>query len=248
MTVGFFGITYSLSIIDLSNNHLEGGLPAELFTLVGLRYLNLSHNQLSGPIPSAFSSMILLVQLDVSNNNFSGSIPSTLASLDKLDYVDFSSNKLVGRIPFGSRYSSASYLGNPGLCGEILGVSCSTPLSPSPINEVLIPSSSPSTEAFLLWIGFGIGCSISFLITMGLFLCTDRGLHFILGILSHLSTLLNMAFSIHLVRIELSRKVNFTHVACFCWLVGSLAKTRSTLYCIVCAHSAVYHCLHKLWK
>lgn len=180
VTLGYFGIIGALSILDLSNNHLGGGLPAELSRLVGLRYLNLSRNCLSGSIPPTFSNRISLVQLDMSNNNLSGSIPSMLASLNKLDYVDFSSNMLVGRIPLGIRYCSASYLGNPGLCGDVLLVSCSTPPSPSPSNKG--PKASPGgPSAHVSWIGFGIGSSISFLVTIGLFICTNSGLHFIFG-------------------------------------------------------------------
>lgn len=181
VTVGLFGITYGMTILDLSNNYLRGDIPAELSNLVGLRYLNVAHNHLSGSIPPTFSNMTSLVQLDVSYNNLSGSIPDTLTILNSLDYVDFSFNRLVGRIPFGTRYASASYLGNLGLCGEILLVPCSMPPSPNPTNQEPKPSSRPSRDLSFSWIGFWIGCTVAFLATIGLFLSTSIGLHFIFG-------------------------------------------------------------------
>lgn len=123
VTTGFFSLSFGMSILDLSNNRLEGVIPMELSHLVGLAYLNLSHNYLSGPIPSTLSNLTSLIQMDVSHN-LSGNIPSTFAGLRRLDYVDFSSNSLVGPIPFGTRYSIVSYLGDAGLCGQILNVSC----------------------------------------------------------------------------------------------------------------------------
>ncbi|XP_062018277.1 receptor-like protein EIX2 [Rosa rugosa] len=110
-----------LFIIDFLSNDLEGEIPEEICSLVGLGTLDLSMNQLSGNIPSKIGNLHLLETLDLSQNQLSGQIPQSLASLTFLSHLNLSSNKLTGRIPSGNQLQtlddSSIYEGNPSLCG-----------------------------------------------------------------------------------------------------------------------------------
>ncbi|XP_062014583.1 receptor-like protein EIX2 [Rosa rugosa] len=110
-----------LTIIDFSSNDLEGEIPEEINSLVGLGTLNLSINQLSGNIPSKIGNLKLLETLDLSQNQLSGQIPKSLASLTFLSHLNLSRNNLTGRIPSGNQLQtlddSSIYEGNPSLCG-----------------------------------------------------------------------------------------------------------------------------------
>ncbi|PRQ54569.1 putative non-specific serine/threonine protein kinase [Rosa chinensis] len=110
-----------LTIIDFSHNDLEGEIPEEISSLVGLATLNLSINQLSGNIPSRIGNLRLLETFDLSQNQLSGQIPQSLASLTFLSHLNLSCNKLTGRIPSGNQLQtlddSSIYEGNPSLCG-----------------------------------------------------------------------------------------------------------------------------------
>ncbi|PRQ30097.1 putative non-specific serine/threonine protein kinase [Rosa chinensis] len=110
-----------LTIIDFSSNDLEGEIPEEISSLVGLGTLNLSINRLSGNIPSKIGNLKLLETLDLSQNQLSGQIPNSLASLTFLSHLNLSRNNLTGRIPSGNQLQtlddSSIYEGNPSLCG-----------------------------------------------------------------------------------------------------------------------------------
>ncbi|XP_051204155.1 uncharacterized protein [Lolium perenne] len=116
--------------IDLSLNHLTGGIPHEISSLNALLTLNLSWNHLSGKIPVKIGAMKSLESLDLSRNNLSGEIPTSLSDLTYLSSLDLSYNNLAGRIPTGRQLDTlyterpSMYNGNTGLCGPPLEKSC----------------------------------------------------------------------------------------------------------------------------
>ncbi|CAN0863434.1 Receptor-like protein EIX1 [Linum grandiflorum] len=117
-----------LQILNLSHNYLFGEIPKQIISLVALNYLNLSHNSLSGAIPEDLASMKSLESLDMSENHLSGAIPPGMASLTFLNHLNLSYNNLSGRIPSGTQLQSfdpSSFIGNKGLCGSPVSVSCS---------------------------------------------------------------------------------------------------------------------------
>jgi hypothetical protein len=64
----------------------------------------------------------------------SGSIPQTLPKLKQLTYLNVADNSFEGPNPSGGIFASnnvtpASFSGNDGLCGSLLGKAC--PVAPS---------------------------------------------------------------------------------------------------------------------
>lgn len=116
--------------VDLSLNHLTGGIPDDISSLNGLLNLNLSWNRLSGKIPVKIGDMKSLESLDLSRNNLFGEIPTTLSDLTFLSSFDLSYNNLEGTIPTGRQLDTiynenpSVYSGNIGLCGPPLEKSC----------------------------------------------------------------------------------------------------------------------------
>ncbi|KAL3819803.1 hypothetical protein ACJIZ3_005708 [Penstemon smallii] len=114
--------------LQLGSNYLTGTIPPEIGRIKNLQIaLNLSFNHLHGQLPEELGRLDKLVSLDVSNNQLSGAIPLALKGMQSLIEVNFSNNRFKGPIPFFvpfQKSSISSFLGNKGLCGEPLNVSC----------------------------------------------------------------------------------------------------------------------------
>ncbi|XP_010685574.2 leucine-rich repeat receptor-like protein kinase TDR [Beta vulgaris subsp. vulgaris] len=93
----------TLSVVELSSNHLSGNMPETVTDCQGVRIIDLSHNNLSGEIPEKLGHSTGLLLLNVSFNDISGSIP------------EYNSFRLM---------DSSAFVGNPKLCG--------VPLKPCP--------------------------------------------------------------------------------------------------------------------
>lgn len=117
-----------LRSLDLSDNQLSGSLPESLSSLRNLKFgLNLSHNDIEGVIPSNLGNLQNLTKLDLSFNKLSGVIPESIANLSSLVFFNVSVNQLEGRVPDVGLFSNLlpnSFLGNPGLCGRMVGRTC----------------------------------------------------------------------------------------------------------------------------
>ncbi|KAJ1375385.1 Serine/threonine-protein kinase, active site [Sesbania bispinosa] len=117
-----------LKVLNLSFNHLGGGLPVEFSKLKQLKFLDVSHNMLSGPVTGHFlvcsplnSSKDLhtldlsanhfggglegldncttsLQQLHLDSNSFSGILPDSLYSMSALEQFSVSANNLSGQL------------------------------------------------------------------------------------------------------------------------------------------------------
>ncbi|XP_072964503.1 uncharacterized protein [Typha angustifolia] len=149
------GMLSNLSEFLVANNELTGPLPFSLGGLAELGRLDLGNNSLSGELLRGIQSWKKLSELNLANNEFTGVIPPELGDLPVLNYLDLSGNFLTGEIPIqlqnlklnqfnlsDNRLSGAlpplfatvayrdSFLGNPGLCGDLPGLCPSQEVSP----------------------------------------------------------------------------------------------------------------------
>eukprot|EP00762_Andalucia_godoyi_P008167 ANDGO_07410.mRNA.1 putative leucine-rich repeat receptor-like protein kinase At1g35710 len=88
-----------LRLLDLSSNQLKGSIPATLGELSELQILFLYSNQLCGSIPLSLGNLSQLLRLDLYSNQLTGSIPSSLGNLFLLQVLGLYSNELSGLIP-----------------------------------------------------------------------------------------------------------------------------------------------------
>ncbi|XP_062090988.1 receptor-like protein EIX2 [Humulus lupulus] len=133
--VSLINSSTSLSILDLSGNHLSiytyqslfsflpnlvhldlsynmlSSIPQAYRNMTAITYLDLSHNVVEGSIPKSFGYLTALAYLDLSfNYNVHGKIPNTFGNMTSLEYISLSYNHLQGYIPngFGHMVSLAS--------------------------------------------------------------------------------------------------------------------------------------------
>ena len=85
--------------LHLTNNELNGTIPAEIGNMTRLDDLRLSTNQLSGSIPPELGNLTNLVLLFLSSNRLTGQIPPELGNLVNLRSLELSRNELFGTIP-----------------------------------------------------------------------------------------------------------------------------------------------------
>lgn len=117
----------NLKSLFLNDNRFHGGIPANISNLHRLKVVVLSGNGLSGNIPLSFLDLSRLYVLYLQDNELSGEIPPF--SQNSLRFFNVSNNNLSGEIPRTVpllRLNSSSFLGNVGLCGERIGVQCSS--------------------------------------------------------------------------------------------------------------------------
>ncbi|PWA64499.1 hypothetical protein CTI12_AA340110 [Artemisia annua] len=146
--VGFWGLP-QVSLLELVENSLSGGIGKTIAGAGNLSTLNIAHNKFSGELPDEIGFLDSLNEFSGSNNMFSGSLPASIVNLEQLTKLDLhnngnqfsgkipvglqnlrlnqlnlSSNSLTGDIPpvYAKKMYITSFLGNPGLCGDIEGL------------------------------------------------------------------------------------------------------------------------------
>ncbi|KAB1228042.1 LRR receptor-like serine/threonine-protein kinase FEI 1 [Morella rubra] len=116
-----------LRILALHDNNFYGNIPSELGNCSKLQGIYLQGNYLSGSIPNELGNLSELEILDISSNSLSGYIPPSLGNLDKLVTFNVSTNFLIGAIPSDGvliNFTESSFVGNRGLCGRQINVTC----------------------------------------------------------------------------------------------------------------------------
>ncbi|KAF3971576.1 hypothetical protein CMV_004839 [Castanea mollissima] len=88
-----------IQILDVSVNHLMGGLEGLDNCSISLQQLHVDCNSLSGPLPDSLYSMSALEQLSVSGNNFSGQFSMDLSKLSSLKTLVIFGNHFSGDLP-----------------------------------------------------------------------------------------------------------------------------------------------------
>jgi Leucine-rich repeat (LRR) protein len=88
-----------LETLDLSDNQLEGDLPAGLFAMETLTVVDLHGNRFSGPLPDVISTNSQIKFLALQENQLSGSIGDKCRYMTRLEHLDLSNNLFTGPIP-----------------------------------------------------------------------------------------------------------------------------------------------------
>ncbi|KAJ4845011.1 hypothetical protein Tsubulata_045509 [Turnera subulata] len=108
---GIMDWMYSLTVLDLSNNELQDGMPEFLTPKqCSLSTLLLSNNSITGVIPDSLSNCSSLRQMDVSNNRLSGKIPEWMGNMDNLEFLSLSQNEFTGTLPNDFNPPSLQYV------------------------------------------------------------------------------------------------------------------------------------------
>ena len=99
----WYGVTTdaagNVTKLDLRENRVTGGIPAEIGLLGTLEVLNLQRNDLTGPIPPELGNLRSLKALQLERNDLTGSIPPELGNLRDLAVLLLDRNDLTGRVP-----------------------------------------------------------------------------------------------------------------------------------------------------
>ncbi|XP_073002228.1 probable LRR receptor-like serine/threonine-protein kinase At4g37250 [Typha latifolia] len=95
------GLIEHLRHLDLSNNILNGTLPATLFNASELRVVSLANNEISGELPELVGGMRSLQVLNLSDNALTGRLPANLTLLSNLTTLSLANNYLNGEVPSG---------------------------------------------------------------------------------------------------------------------------------------------------
>ena len=85
--------------IDLDENDLSGHIPPQLGNLKRLTHLYLQTNQLNGEIPPELGAMTALQVLYPEDNNLTGHIPEEIGNLSNLTQLVLANNQLSGPLP-----------------------------------------------------------------------------------------------------------------------------------------------------
>ncbi|KAI8617509.1 hypothetical protein BC830DRAFT_1113088 [Chytriomyces sp. MP71] len=94
----------ALRTLDLSCNNFSGPLDPGLGNLRDLWTLNLAKNHFSGPVPAAVGNLRALVRLWIEDNDLTGRLPADFGNLHQLSFVSLSGNLLVTKLPEGIEY------------------------------------------------------------------------------------------------------------------------------------------------
>ncbi|KAI7988449.1 Receptor-like protein 6 [Camellia lanceoleosa] len=91
----------SLSILDLSHNHLSGAIPQCLGNFSNiLSVLDLRFNAFQGNIPMIFGKGNQLEILNLNGNQFEGPVPRSLTNCRQLQVLDLGNNKINDTFPY----------------------------------------------------------------------------------------------------------------------------------------------------
>ncbi len=93
------GALPALRRITLRDNNLRGVIPGEMGELTNLEILNLGLNDLVAPLPAGLGDLNDLRTLILDGNDFTGTIPAYLAQMPALETLLLNNNDFSGAVP-----------------------------------------------------------------------------------------------------------------------------------------------------
>ncbi|KAK6140746.1 hypothetical protein DH2020_025509 [Rehmannia glutinosa] len=155
---------HQLYYLFLGYNNLSGQLPAEL-DLFSLEILNLTHNHLNGTIPKSLGELPSLRSLDLTDNQLSGDIIENLYHLKSTVLLRVCSNKFSGKIPyeFVNKDFNDNCLDLSNLCSDnkTEGLpSCPSSLCSDYRIHGYLKCNSEHKESRILKVILGVGCGV----------------------------------------------------------------------------------------
>ena len=127
--------------IDLDENDLTGEIPPQLGNLKKLTHLYLFENHLNGAIPPELGYMNSLQVLYLEDNQLTGEIPAKLGKLSNIRQLVLGENQLSGSVP--------EEIGNiPGLAHLILKDNNLTGQIPRPLSQLTFANLALSGNSF----------------------------------------------------------------------------------------------------
>jgi Leucine-rich repeat (LRR) protein len=89
----------AMELMDISNNHIQGPLPANIFAMPHLEIIDLHGNKFNESLPVNVPPGSSLLFLALYNNEFSGSIDFIPTHMKSLAHLDLSGNAFTGTLP-----------------------------------------------------------------------------------------------------------------------------------------------------
>ncbi|XP_051114965.1 phytosulfokine receptor 2-like [Andrographis paniculata] len=96
---GLENCSSALQELHLDSNSLTGNLPELLYSFYNLVHLSVSANSLSGQLSLRISRLSSLKTLILCRNRFSGYLPNAFSNLTELEHLDGHSNMFSGPLP-----------------------------------------------------------------------------------------------------------------------------------------------------
>lgn len=86
--------------LDLSNNRIEGEMPASIGNMERLTRLFLGGNKWEpGPVPSSWSNLLALKELSLKSSQRTGALPDFFGNFTRLIFLDMDNNQFEGTLP-----------------------------------------------------------------------------------------------------------------------------------------------------
>lgn len=92
-------IDHKVVALELTNNNLNGELPASIGNLTHAKVINLHNNNIQGKIPTTIGDLDQLKSLNLSLNILQGSIPEEISKIESLEYLYLYANDFTGIFP-----------------------------------------------------------------------------------------------------------------------------------------------------
>ncbi|QCD90924.1 LRR receptor-like serine/threonine-protein kinase EFR [Vigna unguiculata] len=92
-------LSMQLNRLYVGGNHISGEIPSSIGNLIGLVLLSMTDNLIDGIIPATFGKLQNMQKLRLGRNKLSGGIGAFIGNLSQLFHLDVGENMLEGKVP-----------------------------------------------------------------------------------------------------------------------------------------------------